>query len=546
MTKLKNIFSFYLLAGLLFAGFASVADAQRAGDEREVRNIISSLDTKLDRFGYNLNNELSRSKINGSEKKSIKNDFDQLKFKVNDFRSRFQSQDDDAQSVYTVLKQANYVDNYLSNRNFTSNLQNDWKDIRGIFDRLASAYNVSWNWGGSNFPPPNGSNSPNNYPGGNRSNNPPPRGNSSNPLVGTYRLNEQRSENARDVVAQSGGDSISDSNRADLEEKLDAPQELAIDVRGKQVTLASTKSSPVTLSADGQTRSENSGGRTVRVRSAINGNDLTVSSIGGETDYTITFTSIENGNALRVTRRITTEYLNQTIFAESIYDRTDQVARLGINNGNSNDNDNGNYSSNDPDDGRNSGGNSGNYPTTTRSGNGSYIVRDGDVLTAVLDKNIDTQTSQNNDRFRLTVQSPNEYRGAVVEGYLSNINRSGKVSGRSQITFNFDKITMPNGQTYDFAGNLQRLTDERGKEVRVDSEGTARGDNQTNETLKRGGIGAGVGAIIGAIIGGAKGAVIGAGIGGGAGAGSVIVTGKDDLEINAGSTMTIQASSPVR
>jgi hypothetical protein len=62
----------------------------------------------------------------------------------------------------------------------------------------------------------------------------------------------------------------------------------------------------------------------------------------------------------------------------------------------------------------------------------------------------------------------------------------------------------------------------------------------------RGGVGAGVGAVIGAIAGGAKGAALGAIIGGGAGAGSVVAQGRDDLRLQKGSTVTIQASSPLR
>ena len=53
----------------------------------------------------------------------------------------------------------------------------------------------------------------------------------------------------------------------------------------------------------------------------------------------------------------------------------------------------------------------------------------------------------------MIVQSPNEFRGAVIEGHLSGVGRSGKVTGRSNATFNFDRITLRNGQTYDFAGD---------------------------------------------------------------------------------------------
>ena len=112
------------------------------------------------------------------------------------------------------------------------------------------------------------------------------------------------------------------------------------------------------------------------------------------------------------------------------------------------------------------------------------------------------------------------------------------------MTFNFERITLRNGQSYDFAGNLQNIKDANGKTVKIDNEGTAKGDSQTKETAKRGGIGAGAGAILGAIIGGGKGAAIGAVIGGGAGAGSVIATGKEDIRLMPGSTITVQSSSP--
>lgn len=146
----------------------------------------------------------------------------------------------------------------------------------------------------------------------------------------------------------------------------------------------------------------------------------------------------------------------------------------------------------------------------------------------------------------MTVQSPDEFRGATVEGYISGVGRSGQVSGRSNVTFNFERITLRNGQTYDFAGFLQSVKDQNGKVVKVDSEGTAKSDSQTKETAVRGGVGAGLGAIIGAIAGGGKGAAIGAIIGGGAGAGSVVLQGREDIQLLKGSMITVQASSPNR
>ena len=161
-----------------------------------------------------------------------------------------------------------------------------------------------------------------------------------------------------------------------------------------------------------------------------------------------------------------------------------------------------------------------------------------------LDSEINTKASQSNDRFRLTVQSPDEFRGAVIEGYVSNVKRSGKVTGQSNITFNFERITLKGGQSYDFAGNLQEIRDSTGKMVPVDNEGSVRGKSQTSKTVMRTGVGAGIGAIIGAIAGGGSGAAIGAAIGGGAGAGSTIITGQEDLRLMKGSTITVASSSP--
>ena len=271
--------------------------------------------------------------------------------------------------------------------------------------------------------------------------------------------------------------------------------------------------------------------------------------LGGDNDYTIIFTPIDNGNSLRVTRQITTNYVRQTVFAESIYKKTDTVARLdNYDNSSGGYSDDDGYSSNDAGNNRNNypNNNRNNYPTTQTGRTGTFIVPNGAILTGTLENDVNTKVSQNNDRFRMTVQSPNEFRGAVVEGYLSGIDRSGKVSGRSQITFNFERIRLANGQNYDFAGYLQSATDEKGETVKVDNEGVAKGDDQTKETVTRGGIGAGIGAIIGAIAGGGKGAAIGAIIGGGAGAGSVVLQGKDDLELKSGSTITVQSSSPIR
>lgn len=519
--RFRNVFSIYLTVALMILGVASQTNAQTNRNQREVRTILQDLFSEVDDFRLSLDFEIRRQTISDAEKDRIYSDVDDLEDLITQFEGRFQRGRDSANDVSEILEVGRNIDSFVSNKR-NPRLQNSWVGVKNQLDRLASQYKLNQNSNNNNT-----SNYPNTYPTNTNSN-------LANGLTGTYQLDVSKSENSRDIIERA--DVQNETDRADLESKLEAAEQIAIDVRGNQVILASSKASPVSFTADGTTRTEqDSNGKTVRVRTVLNGQTLTVSSIGGETDYTVTFTSTDNGKTMKVTRRITTDYLNQTVFVESFYTKTDSIAGLGIDTNNNSDV----YSSSDSNDLPNT-----NAPTTTYPKNGSYVVPNGTILTGTLNNDVTTKVSQNNDRFRMTVTAPNEYRGAVIEGYISGITRSGKVSGRSQITFNFERIRLPNGQSYDFAGFLQSVTDTNGKTIKVGTEGEAKGDSQTKETVKRGGIGAGIGALIGAIAGGGKGAAIGAIIGGSAGAGSVIVTGKEELELKQGSSITVQASAP--
>ena len=528
MNRLRGVFSVYFVIGLMIFGFVAQADGQNRRSEREVRNILRDLNSKIDDFRYELDNEFRRAAVNRNEQNEINNNLRDLENNISKFEGKFGRRRESADDVSSILDAAKNINDFVSRQQFSRKSEGDWANVRGLLDHLASNYNVSWNWDDN-------ADYQNDYPSSNT--------NSYNSaLTGTYQLDVSKSENTRDIADRAIRNSNSQNNtdtRQDLENKLEAPEQIAIDMRGNQVRLASSRASQISFTADGREKTETlDNGKTVRVRATLRGQELTVSSLGGDTDYTIVFNSTDNGKTMRVTRRITTDYLRQTVFAESVYNKTDAVARLD-NNGDSD----GTFSSNDPNDNQN---NNPNYPNTTTGRRGDFIVANGTILTGTLENDIDTKVSQNNDRFRMTVNAPDQYRGAVIEGYLTGVDRSGKVSGNSKVTFNFERIRLANGQTYDFAGFLQSVTDENGKTVKVDNEGTAKGDSQTKETIKRGGIGAGIGAIIGAIAGGGKGAAIGAVIGGGAGAGSVIVQGKDDLQLKAGSIITVQSSSPTQ
>jgi hypothetical protein len=221
---------------------------------------------------------------------------------------------------------------------------------------------------------------------------------------------------------------------------------------------------------------------------------------------------------MMITRGVYLEGSNQPVSVRSYYDRTSETAQFHIFNNRNNASINGN----------------------------NFIVPDGTVLTARSNTNLSTRTSRNGDRFTMIVQSPAQYSGAVIEGFVSNPNRSSRIAGRSEMNLIYETIRMPNDRTYRFAGITQNVKVRSGQQVRIDNENTFESRNQTSRTLGRTAAGSGAGALLGALLGGGEGAATGAAIGAGTGIGSVYLQGPYDLELRSGTEFIIRASAPRR
>ena len=165
------------------------------------------------------------------------------------------------------------------------------------------------------------------------------------------------------------------------------------------------------------------------------------------------------------------------------------------------------------------------------------------AIVAALDSPLSTKTAADGDRFSMTVTSPSQYTGAVIEGNVVG-QKSGVISGRATMSLTFNTIRVLDGGTFTFAGIVDQVRDTNGDAITVNNEGQIQDKSQTKNTVIRAGVGTAIGAIIGAIAGGGKGAAIGAVIGGGAGAGSVVLQGRDNLELAAGSQFSITATAP--
>ena len=152
---------------------------------------------------------------------------------------------------------------------------------------------------------------------------------------------------------------------------------------------------------------------------------------------------------------------------------------------------------------------------------------------------ISTKTNKVGDKFTAEVLTPAQYQGATIEGHISSLDRSGSISGRTEMSFTFDTITLVDGRNGPISAHLEKVFEsETVKEV--DEEGNVRSGSRTKDSQVRGGVGATAGAIIGAIAGGVKGAILGAVIGGGAGVGTVAIEGKKDIILDSGTEMIIR------
>lgn len=488
------------------------AQAQRRvyrGTNQSVRQLILRIENRSNLFRNSVqawsDRNYSQTYSGNEDINLFVRDFDDS---VRRLRERFDRRQATSADVSEVLNRAVRIDDFVRRNTLDVRSQNYWSTMRVDLNQLANNYNVRWPQTGGYYPP---------Y--GN-----PPYGNPVNQFNGTYRIDVSRSDDAQRAADQATRDLAPSERRRirdSVVQRLESPDQIAIDVRGRTVTMASTRAPQISFEADGRERIETTQtGRTIRSRATLTANQLTVSSTGDTgNEFTVTFDPIDNGRRMNVLRRVYVQGLSRPVVVQSMYEKFSDVAQFNIYNPQ-------------------------NYPTYPGS-TGGFVVPDGARVVAVLDDSLSTRTAVVGDRFTLRVNEPAEFSDATIEGHVSHVERSGRLTGRSVMTLDFDNIRLRDGRSYRFAGIVEGVRSANGEIVRVDREGTVRDDSQTTRTEQRAAIGTAVGAIIGAIAGGGKGAAIGAIIGAGSGAGSVYVQGRNDLELGRGAEIIIRSGAPV-
>jgi ketosteroid isomerase-like protein len=143
---------------------------------------------------------------------------------------------------------------------------------------------------------------------------------------GTYRINVDASDRLYSAVRDATSTvPFRDQQQffMDLSVRLTPPDLLAISCSGDRVTVASSRASKVTFTADGRARQERSStGTFVNSRISMTRDTVTFTSNGKADDnLNVVFRAIDNGTRLRVIRRIDADQLSQPVVIQSVYDK---------------------------------------------------------------------------------------------------------------------------------------------------------------------------------------------------------------------------------
>ena len=509
------VFAVVATVGIGLAGAGLSAAPQRDGSGRltdqQLRDLANRIDSGAGTFRASLAQPANRSRIgdqrwNADINQSVM-DFLQATRRLRDLANRRQAGVPD---VEDVLRRGTSIDSVMQRYEWSPQAEQQWSALSADLDVLARAFNVAWNW------------------------NPPgyttgwPAIRISDRLTGTYQLDVVRSDDPRraaELAVRSVPPGQQQRTYQSLLARLEAPDQIAIERRSSRVTMASTRGPRVTIDANGSDRREQwDAERTMTTRATLTGDRLVVATTGHRgSAFTAAYEPAGNGGSLQMALTIDDERLARPVTVRSVYRRTSDQPRWDIEGGS----DRASYG-----------------PPPPRAG---LPEPDSIRFVAVLNDALSTVNARDGDVFTMTARSPSRFEGAVIQGFVSTVGQSGRMSGRAGMTLTLESIRLRDGRAYEFQGMIEDVNTPDRQSVRVDREGVIDSqDSQAQKVVERSAMGAALGALIGAVAGGGKGAAIGAAIGAGGGAGTVMIEGRDRLDLPRGTEVTLISSGPGR
>ena len=170
------------------------------------------------------------------------------------------------------------------------------------------------------------------------------------------------------------------------------------------------------------------------------------------------------------------------------------------------------------------------------------VVPAGTVIPITLTSRISTKYAKDGDgiygktAFPVTVKNKIVIpEGSYVRGKITEVKRPGRVSGKPELTLNFQALILPSGITLDIYTSLGGTSGAGAKK----GEATVQGDASKGDDAKTVGGAAAEGGLIGVIAGSGKGAAVGGAGGAAVGTAAVLLSRGKDLVLEPGTTIEI-------
>jgi hypothetical protein len=244
-----------LVAGLaLTIGSVTAVSQQRPYrvSPQQVKDGLNRIDARAATFRLSFARAIERSRLRGSRAADeIDRSVDDLKQATARLRDRLNDRQSDA-NADGILEPATIIDTFMAANQLDASVQRDWQELQRELEALARMYGVTWNRTGSQTPL--------------RSNSPSTTGANTGALNrrlgGTYQLDSGRGDDPR-LAAEQATRAVPPGQRdrayQRLMSRLEAPDVIAIDRQGNQVSMATSRGPRVTFDADDRLRTEEAG-----------------------------------------------------------------------------------------------------------------------------------------------------------------------------------------------------------------------------------------------------------------------------------------------
>jgi hypothetical protein len=186
-------------------------------------------------------------------------------------------------------------------------------------------------------------------------------------------------------------------------------------------------------------------------------------------------------------------------------------------------------------------------PATTKPS--AYTLPVGTIIRVRMVSDISSASAKVNDTFSTTLIGPVMVRGiellpaeTKVQGRVTKVVKAAKKSGAGRLQVVFEKITMPDGEVREIAGELVSISDNETNETAPKQ---LKGESSVKENAILIGGGAAIGAAIGAAANGASGAAVGAAVGAGVGTGGALIKRGNEAIVKANSELSVALKEEV-